>query len=107
MTRLPVFPESLINSGVTIGRVRGAIALSEDGSLIDWLVIRATHGEMAKSVGRVIEGWDFEGLRSLNEPRGEAYLLNVNFESGGGAFVTSSPLDLSVHIFGNEKTPES
>ena len=107
MTKLPVFPKSLINSEISRGNVRVAVALSEDGSLIDWLVIRATHGEMAKSVGHVIEGWDFEGLRSLNEPRGEAYILNVDFESGVGAFVTSSPLDLSKHIFGNEETHDS
>jgi len=105
MTKLPVFPTSLINSDVTKGRVRVAIALSEDGSLIDWLAIKATHAEMAKAVGHVIEGWDFEGLRSLNEPRGEAYLLDVDFESGGGAFATSSTLELSDHIFGSEEIP--
>ena len=104
MTRLPVFPETLIDVGITKGHVQVAVALSEDGSLIDWLPIKATHREMAKSVERVIENWDFEGLRTLNEPRGEAYLLNIDFEAGGRAFATSSPLELSKHVFGPDKS---
>jgi outer membrane biosynthesis protein TonB len=96
----PVFPQALIDGGVTSGRVNVAIVVSADGSLRDWVITEATYREMANSVDRVIEKWDFEGLRSLNEPNAEAFYLKIFFESGGAALQTSTPLDMSRHVFG-------
>lgn len=103
MSRLPVYPDALIKAGITRGKARLVVVVSESGELIDWLVIEATHREFAASVGNVIETWDFEGARSPNEPRGEAFYLNVDFAAESTARMTAGPSDLSDHVFGPDK----
>jgi hypothetical protein len=104
MTRLPVFPDSLIKLGITRGRVQLVIVISDEGSLVDWLATEATHREFANSIAEVIETWDFEGARSLNEPRGEAFQLSIDFTAESTARMTAGPYDMSDHVFGPEET---
>ncbi len=103
MTRLPVFPDSLIKVGITRGKTRLIVVVSETGELIDWLVVEATHWEFAKSIARVIEGWNFEGARSPNQPRGEVFQFKVLFAAESTARMTAGPGDMSEHVFGPDE----
>ncbi len=79
----PVFPPSLEHNGITQGKVAVLVAVSQQGELIDWLVVEASHYLLARSVDNVIEKWDFDVPTLNGEPVNLVNRFDLTFESRG------------------------
>ncbi len=86
----PVFPEHLIQKGVTQGMVHLAINTDPDGKLVEWLVVGYTQPEFAASAVDAIQHWKFTPAQLRGENVGTTVELVFHFEAHGVVVSTST-----------------
>ncbi len=93
----PVFPPSLERDGMTGGTVTVLTAVGQQGELIDWLVVKASHYLLARSVDNVIEEWNFDVPTLNGEPVPLVNRFDINFESRG-SFIDATGVSSSINL---------
>ncbi len=76
----PQFPHQLRALGMVTGHVVIAVNVDEDGFLVDWLVVEASHRDLEKSIEDVIPFWTFEPALENGEPVDVVQRLPVFFD---------------------------
>lgn len=79
----PVFPQRLVQIGVTEGMVRVAINTDVQGKLVEWLMVGYTRPEFADAAVAAIKQWKFEPARLRGEPAGTTVEIFFQFEAKG------------------------
>ena len=89
----PVFPERLMQKGLTQGMVRLAINTDPDGKLVEWLVVAYTQPEFADSVVAAVKQWKFTPARLRGERVGTTIEMIFHFEAKGVVVSTTTLSD--------------
>ncbi len=95
----PQFPHHLRVWGIVTGHVVIAINVDENGFLVDWLVVEASHRDLEKSIEEVIPFWTFEPALENGEPVDAVQRFPVFFdvskEAGTGSSIVFNGLQRS------------
>ena len=83
MTVMPVFPATLIASGITEGQARILISVDAEGVLTDWLVLAYTNELFATEAIDAIERWKFDPMLVRGEAMSCQTEMSINYEATG------------------------
>ena len=76
------------------GDLRMVIDINEDGTIADWLVIRAYHKDFEDAIRRVIDDWTFHPATQDGKPIPIVMELMFNFSKRGTSLVEGNLTDL-------------
>ena len=88
----PVFPNSLLQTGITSGQARVAISTDSNGKLVDWMVIAYTQPELAHEAVESIKLWRFIPAKLRGDPVGTTIEIYFYFQARG-VVVSTTTLD--------------
>jgi len=86
----PIFPRSLMNSGVTTGACQVAISVDASGRLSEVLVIRYTFPEFGDAAVAALKRWTYVPARMNGEAVASTLDLVFNFEARGVVVSTAT-----------------
>jgi TonB family protein len=100
-----VYPQVLLDRGVTSGDVRLALSVDHTGALTDLLVVGYSHPEFAAAAERAVARWKFEPMLDQGEPRATRATLAINFAAHGTVVTITPGSDLGIHLLAYRREP--
>ena len=80
----PVFPETVLNLGITKGFANVVLIVDETGQQRDLVVASATHSAFGVAAIKAIQKWDFIPLEVDGKPQMCRVKVEVDYEHKGG-----------------------
>jgi len=96
----PIFPRTLLSSGITSGWSRVVVDVDEKGQLQDWLVVGHTNAEFGDSAVSAIKHWQFQPMVIQGRSVPSTTLLNFEFEAKGVVIDIRPGFDPRLFLFG-------
>lgn len=90
-TEDPVYPQGLVDVGVTSGVASVAVAVDDTGRLTDYLVTSYSHPRFAENAVAALRKWTFEPAQVHGSPRASEADLTFQYEVEGVVVVSLTP----------------
>jgi len=86
----PLFPNVLKVDGITAGFVEILVDINEDGSIADWLPVRASHPQFLRSIEYAIDEWAFDPPVIDGKPAPVVQRFTFNFSHEGIVLISGN-----------------
>lgn len=97
-TEDPVFPQVLLNQGVTRGHAQVLINVNPGGELVDWYVVGYSRPEFAEAAVTAIRKWRFDPGRLNGEAISVTTEVLFRYEGGRVMFAQTAGTTLSAFV---------
>ncbi len=99
----PLFPVLLKSEGIFSGFVDIVVDINPDGTIEDWLPVRATHPDFVRSVEHAIRKWSFKPPMSNGKPTPLVVQMTINYSFEGVVLVSGNITDVYLNRLSRDR----